>query len=123
MFQAGLAVRCVKTRVACTGDGWMGFEEGRGVVCVGWLGEEWDACLNWDVFSELAVCIKSLRCYADGKKHQSVRSLTRSSLNLYQDDDDVKPSPCRGDPSVLQQAGCSQLYSAEYVDTVPPTKC
>ena len=44
----------------------MGLEKGR-VVCVSWLGEEWDACLNWDVFSELAVCIKSLRCYADGK--------------------------------------------------------
>ena len=33
------------------------------------------------------------------KKHQSVRSLTRSSLNLYQDTGDVKPSPCRGDHS------------------------
>ena len=86
--------------------GWGLRREGGLFVWVG-LGEEWDACLNWDVFSELAVCIKSLRCYADGKKHQSVRSSTQSSLNLYQDDDDVKPSPCRGDPSVLQQAGCS----------------
>ena len=69
MVWAGLAVRCVKTRVACTGDmdGWGERREG-GVVGVGWLREEWDACLNWDVLSELAVCIKSLRYYADGKK-------------------------------------------------------
>ena len=45
----------------------MGLERA-GSVGVGWLIEEWDACLNWDVLSELAVCIKSLRYYADGKK-------------------------------------------------------